>query len=248
MIRPLRLYYESCFLDISLVGRGANPSAAGCCNTSFEVLPAGSRPLRKSWLNARVGGTLFHQPVAGTGTTASRTLLATLRIPTASVAPKDFSPTASTGIVNGISQMPQCRISYNVIPRRDAWNRRVPDNQPLNLIGIARRVGVRDHDPDVVRHYGGLVISERRNHCSNVACLRFSCRKHRSDGTSGSSLPSGLMAAGIASAAGLKQKPDPSLSFVNPHFYETRRGHVIMVLADVMSLAEAGDEGLIVVH
>jgi hypothetical protein len=43
----------------------------------------------------------------------------------------------------------------------------------VHFVGITRRIGVRDHDPDVVRNYGSLVISEHRNHCANVASLRF---------------------------------------------------------------------------
>ncbi len=78
--------------------------------------------------------------------------------------------------------MPQRRISHDVIPGRDTRDRRVHDHKAFDLVRVARRIGVGDHDADIVGDHGCTVVPERRDDRPDVRGLRLlvvTCRRAR---------------------------------------------------------------------
>src|SRR5260370_25082567 len=68
-------------------------------------------------------------------------------------------------------EVPNSRILENLAPRINPRDRCVHNNQPLNLVGISRSVGVCDHIADVMGNNKCLVVSQRGDNGANILGL-----------------------------------------------------------------------------
>src|SRR6267154_5851794 len=68
-------------------------------------------------------------------------------------------------------EVPNPGIQENLVPGIDPRDWRVHNNQPLNLVGVRRGVGVRDHVTDVVSSNKRLVVSQRGHNGAHVLGL-----------------------------------------------------------------------------
>src|SRR5713101_424603 len=68
-------------------------------------------------------------------------------------------------------EVPNSGILQNLTPRINPRNRCIHNDQPLNLVGVHRSIGVRDHIADIVSNNKCLVVSERGDNGTHILGL-----------------------------------------------------------------------------
>ncbi len=70
-------------------------------------------------------------------------------------------------------EVPEAMVLDDVVPRGNAGDGSVHDDEALDLVGIEGGVGVRDHDADIVLADAGAVVTEGGDDGADVGGLGF---------------------------------------------------------------------------
>ena len=71
------------------------------------------------------------------------------------------------------AEVPEQRVLEDLLPRPDAWHRRIDQDEARDSLGILRGKGIADHVADIVRDEVGSVDLQCIEHAGHVAGLRL---------------------------------------------------------------------------